>query len=74
MRILAGLRSGDRSKSEIAANIGLAAITGQLNRAVGSMLSRGFVKMTLPDKPNSRLQKYRPTAAGRDALADARSG
>jgi hypothetical protein len=29
---------------------------------------QGLVEFTLPDKPNSRLQKYRLTAAGRAAL------
>ena len=28
-------------------------------------LSAGWVEMTLPDKPNSRLQRYRLTESGR---------
>lgn len=35
-------------------------------------LEQGLVEMTVPDKPNSRLQKYRLTARGRAALAEAR--
>lgn len=31
-------------------------------------MEQGLVEFTLPDKPNSRLQKYRLTAAGRAAL------
>ncbi|WP_338463107.1 ATP-binding protein (plasmid) [Synechococcus elongatus IITB7] len=31
-------------------------------------LTQGLIEMTIPDKPNSRLQQYRLTATGRDRL------
>jgi hypothetical protein len=33
-------------------------------------LEESLVEMTLPDKPNSRLQKYRLTAKGMAALTE----
>ena len=35
------------------------------------LLDQGLVEMTIPDKPRSSRQRYRLTAAGRQALADA---
>jgi len=53
------------SKSEIAQAIGHASISGKLNQRIREMLNNGLLEYTIPDKPNSRLQKYRLTAAGR---------
>ncbi|MES2921909.1 MAG: Fic family protein [Verrucomicrobiota bacterium] len=38
------------------------------NQILKPLLQAGWVEMTLPDKPNSRLQKYRITSAGRARL------
>lgn len=58
-RIVAALRTGELSKSEIATAIGLGRVSGYLNRVVRALLADGLVEPTLKDKPSSRLQKYR---------------
>lgn len=67
-RIVASVRSGPLSKSEIAVAVGKQTVDGQLHSAVRQMLQTGLIEYTLPDRPNSRLQKYRLTEAGRRML------
>lgn len=38
------------------------------NRFIVSLINRGLLKMTHPDKPNSRLQKYQITELGKKAI------
>ena len=67
-RVLALLAAEPLSKSAIADNLGHRSVSAGLNRAIHRLLKDGRAEYTVPDKPNSRLQKYRITRAGQAAL------
>jgi ATP-dependent DNA helicase RecG len=39
-----------------------------LHKQIKRLLAKALIEMTMPDKPNSRLQKYRLTPEGKNAL------
>ncbi len=53
------LQKGHLSKSEIANSLGHKKISSGLNKVIHSLLKRGKIAYTIPEKPNSRLQKYK---------------
>jgi ATP-dependent DNA helicase RecG len=71
MAVLAALGKERRSAAELATLLGLVTKTGALKRTLRTLLSEGLIEYVLPDRPFSRLQQYRTTAAGRAALAGA---
>lgn len=74
IRVLTALHNGGAlSKAHIAEALGLRNVTGQLNAQVRALLNHGHIEMTLPEKPNSRLQQYRLTQVGMQVLATAPS-
>ena len=56
------------AKSEIAKSLGKAKPTRYLNDLMARFLREGYVEYTIPEKPKSRLQKYRLTDKGRDMV------
>lgn len=70
VEILARLleRVGELGNAAIRIQLNLRDRTHLRERYVAPALTEGLIEMTLPDKPNSRLQKYRLTAKGRDWL------
>ncbi len=60
---------GESGPSDIRARLGLTSRPHVHSQYVQPALAAGLIEMTIPDKPKSRLQKYRLTTAGRAALA-----
>ena len=69
IRVLRHLTASPLSKAELSARLGQKEISGQLNKVIRVLLGDQTIEYTLPDKPNSRLQKYRLTAKGNALLA-----
>lgn len=67
-RLLMELAVGERKREELQAALGLAGRGNFRALYLAPALDAGLIEMTIPDKPNSRLQKYRTTAAGKTYL------
>jgi ATP-dependent DNA helicase RecG len=53
---------------EIARTVGHQTVSGELKKQILWLLAHHLIERTIPEKPNSRLQKYRLTAEGRALL------
>jgi len=53
------------SRKEIFAKIGMNGDSRSFKRHIGPLLIEGFIEMTVPDKPNSKRQRYRLTDSGK---------
>ena len=73
-RILSILRHTPRSRSEISNGLGHKSISGRLNEAIRLLMDDKLIEYTIPEKPNSRLQKYRLTENGKSRLAELEEG
>ena len=67
-RLLAELRNGPKSATELMGALGLSHRPTFRNNYISPALSAELVAMTLPESPTARNQKYRLTARGRSAV------
>ena len=66
--LLAAIR-GEMDRNALQSALGLSDRKSFRERYLKPALAEGLIEMTLPDKPNSRLQKYRLTEKARQWLA-----
>jgi ATP-dependent DNA helicase RecG len=66
--VLHALAAEPAGKAAIAKSLGKTGRTRYLSDLMKRLLNDHFVEYTIPDKPSSRLQKYRLTDKGRARL------
>ncbi len=69
-QLLHALTSGSMMRAELQEALDLKGQANFRDRYLTPVLEVGLIEMTIPDKPNSRLQKYRLTARGKALLAE----
>jgi predicted metal-dependent hydrolase len=68
-KVLLILRNNEQGKVGMASALGHKTVSGELHKQIKRLQGLDWIEMTLPDKPNSRLQKYRLTPTGQDLIA-----
>jgi ATP-dependent DNA helicase RecG len=58
----------DASISDISEHLGQKRVSGQLKVVLKDLMTEAIIEYTMPDKPQSRLQRYRLTAKGKEWL------
>jgi hypothetical protein len=71
LRLLTALSSGPLSASELRNALAIRHRPTFRQNYLQPGLRQGLIELTLPEKPNSRFQKYRLTETGRSLLTEA---
>lgn len=67
-RIMQACAERPLSSAEIAEALGHKSLSGNVRKALPGLRKAGLLEYTISDKPKSRLQTYRLTEKGRNAL------
>jgi len=67
-RTLKALEAKPLSRKEIFAAIGMSGDSRSFKRHLEPLMANGFIEMTVPDKPNSRVQEYKLTNSGKEYI------
>jgi len=62
------LQKTQLSMKELVGVLRLKSKTGAIKRTINELLSEDYIEYTIPDKYNSRMQKYRLTVKGKRML------
>ncbi len=66
--LLKALKDAPLSTGELAGILDMNSKTGALKRTIKELIEQQLIEYKLPDKPNSRLQKYQITEKGQELL------
>ena len=67
--VLALLQAQESGKAALSQALGHRSVSGELHKQIRRLLDLGLIAMTIPEKPQSRLQRYRLTPQGQALLA-----
>ncbi|MEW6087478.1 MAG: Fic family protein [bacterium] len=68
IKILTACAESDKTGRELLGIAGYQKRTGNFKKGIQHLLEKGYIVLTVPDKPNSKFQKYRITLKGRQIL------